>query len=327
MTMKSPFEPVRRTVIVIGIASVLFVSCSGSSKGQPVCATWPPAIDVPSSLSSGDHSVLVFGRNQENGTETWRWSGSCWKQETVGANPAVFDPALVNEPNGNGVVMLGGWDNEAVDAFVARYESWRLSGGNWVEIATPEVPKLAGLAAVTTGGQTLLVGSGGASIEETWSLGKSGWQRLQPLHSPPARFNPSVAIDPVSHQAMLFGGWNFPKQVLSDTWRWDGHDWTLVDSALNISGHPVNGILVADRKSLYVLAYLGTAEEVRIWQWRSDHWTEVKSTGSPPRVQDFGVGFDGSKILLFGGIDAYEHVGNPSTAIWTWDGTRWAQIH
>jgi hypothetical protein len=234
---------------------------------------------------------------------------------------------LANDPAKAGVLMVGGWDSNAVDDFVPKYEIWLFRDQIWSPVASPVGPKIAGPSAISFSGGALVVGSGGSSTEETWLLSASGWKQLHPPHSPPSRFNASLAIDPASHNVMMYGGWTFPRKVFTDTWRWDGGDWQLLDSSLKSAGSPVIGSLVADAKSLLLFAYDGGVRQVAVWRWEKNQWAQVVASGSPPRIQDFGIAFDGRDILVFGGLDADQHIGDFSTAEWTWNGGKWKKIH
>jgi hypothetical protein len=56
-------------------------------------------------------------------------------------------------------------------------------------------------------------------LDDTWSWNGTDWVRLSPSLSPPARYGASMAFDPVSGTAILFGGRSAGGQLLSDTWR------------------------------------------------------------------------------------------------------------
>ncbi|MGE0142111.1 MAG: hypothetical protein AB7T19_02380 [Planctomycetota bacterium] len=62
---------------------------------------------------------------------------------------------------------------------------------------------------------------------ETWSWNGAAWTRLSPSNSPPARRSAALGFDPVSGKMILFGGYsNASLSWFSDTWEWDGSNWT-----------------------------------------------------------------------------------------------------
>lgn len=70
------------------------------------------------------------------------------------------------------------------------------------------------------------------------------WVQRQPAHSPPPRAGAAFAYDPTRNVSVLFGGWGCTAPgtcgILSDTWEWDGNDWTERTPA------PVAGRVYAD---------------------------------------------------------------------------------
>jgi hypothetical protein len=60
-------------------------------------------------------------------------------------------------------------------------------------------------------------------LDDTWTWNGTDWTQLSPSLSPPARYGASMAFDPVSGTAILFGGRNAAGQLLSDTWRFGLH--------------------------------------------------------------------------------------------------------
>ncbi|MEZ4373456.1 MAG: hypothetical protein R3B07_21730 [Polyangiaceae bacterium] len=55
------------------------------------------------------------------------------------------------------------------------------------------------------------------------------WVEREPSHSPPARTGAAFAYDPTRNVSILYGGWGCAAGscgILSDTWEWDGVDWT-----------------------------------------------------------------------------------------------------
>ena len=59
------------------------------------------------------------------------------------------------------------------------------------------------------------------------------WTGITSDVTPPARFSPSMAYDAARNRVMMFGGCGdvHCTTVLSDTWTFDGANWTRIDSA------------------------------------------------------------------------------------------------
>jgi hypothetical protein len=61
---------------------------------------------------------------------------------------------------------------------------------------------------------------------ETWAWTGTNWNELLPASSPPARLRASMAMDPVTGQLILFGGYGLGETNLGDMWAWNGSTWT-----------------------------------------------------------------------------------------------------
>jgi len=78
----------------------------------------------------------------------------------------------------------------------------------------------------------LFGGWDGSYPTDTWTWDGTNWTRMSPSASPPGRQNGAMAYDAVRHVVVLFGGWTCCVYGgdFSDTWEWDGLNWTQVGS-------------------------------------------------------------------------------------------------
>ena len=67
-------------------------------------------------------------------------------------------------------------------------------------------------------------------LDHTFVWDDANWTQENPAHSPPKRFLPSMAYDAADGKVVLFGGVSSTSHnldaTLSDTWVWNGTDWT-----------------------------------------------------------------------------------------------------
>jgi len=87
------------------------------------------------------------------------------------------------------------------------------------------------------------VSSPSVVLGDTWEWDGTDWTRRMPTTSPPLRDQPGLSFDTRRGRAVLFGGLvgQFPYfGYLTDTWDWDGTNWTL----RTYSGTPPAGRLV-----------------------------------------------------------------------------------
>jgi len=115
---------------------------------------------------------------------------------------------------------------------------------------------------------------GGYGLGDTWTWDGSNWTNATPATSPPPRFNPSLADDPVLHQVLLFGGSGF-----NDTWTWNGSAWAQRSPATSPPTN-VNGIMVGDPQAGVVLLFGGNANYPDVpgqsgstWTWDGTTWS------------------------------------------------------
>jgi hypothetical protein len=321
----------RLTAVALIGPALLIVSCNTPQTGaKPACHSWLPAIGSTAATLPSGSGILVFDRLDQTprSDATWMWSGSCWSEEPAYGGHPVFGPALASDPSTSSVVVYGGWDATASDAYVALYETWEFRGGAWNKLLQSG-PRLSGPTAIDDPslGGVLVIGAG-ADSEETWLLSKWGWRQLNPEHSPPSRLGASLGIDPASGELIAFGGYRIPKDPMTNTWRWTGSDWLLETAATNERHIPVSGIVVADHHSLWLLANTPYSNQIQLWRWSAETWTPVATSTPGPRLLGFGAAFDGHEILVFGGLDERPGIGGKlSTAEWAWNGKSWRRLH
>src|SRR6266581_2343802 len=122
-------------------------------------------------------------------------------------------------------------------------DTWTGDGTAWhqVSVEGPKPRYSASLAYdaqhhvfVLFGGQTAQ-----GSSDETWTWDGTTWMAISPAHKPPPRRSAAMAYDPAHQVVVLYGGL-IPDQSegaeASDTWTWDGLDWTLVSEKTKAPG-------------------------------------------------------------------------------------------
>ena len=323
------FHPGVLLALSIGLAGL--ESCVGQPPPHAAsCQAWLPAMDVPSSVSLTDNRGLLVVGGPDSPTmtmATWQWSGACWTERNKTDTPSRSLPALANDPSGKGIVLYGGWDTQVLDSYVGRYETWAFRDANWTQMSFQSSPKLDGPSAVNVGASVLVVGAGPSELEESWLLTTSGWVQRHPTHAPSRRFDPSLAKDPSTGNVVMYGGaTQLPNTIVTDTWVWDGSDWRMIGDSLHSGSYPVAGLLAADHHSVFLFAFDPISRQVEVWRLLQGQWNRVRAPSSP-KVIDFSVAFDGTRILLFGGLDESTHPGDFSTAEWSWDGSHWTRLH
>jgi hypothetical protein len=161
--------------------------------------------------------------------------------------------------------------------------------------------------------QTILLGvhqSGTKS--ETWAwTAAAGWTRLTPSHIPPGRTWGNMAYDDATQQIVLYGGQSATPtggvlDLLSDTWTWDGTDWTQRAPATS----PPPTIFLPMAYDVGTQTVIGVRDNdptpsTSTWQWDGTNWGRLTTTHNPswPK-QGAGIAYstDASTMVLFGTV-------------------------
>jgi cysteine-rich repeat protein len=170
---------------------------------------------------------------------------------------------------------------------------------------------------------------GGIQLEsnETWEWDGRDWERRIPLtRSPHARWQPTLAYDPVRQRTIMLGGHYMVQDPdtqrwstieLFDTWEWDGSDWHELPTDDGLPGgkyaatyDPVAGHVVAFNGK--VLSYL-----------EGSTWRSVPAPlpiGERPFTRSLVFDADEGRLLAFSAGDDYLA---PQYSLFEWDGSAW----
>ncbi|MEO8799000.1 MAG: kelch repeat-containing protein [Polyangiaceae bacterium] len=127
--------------------------------------------------------------------------------------------------------------------------------------------------------------------------------------------------------AILFGGYG-GSSVLSDTWAFDGTNWTKLAPTTSPSAR-IPAAMATNGNRIVLFGGVGGKFNDTIfpdtWTFDGSNWSPVTTTASPsPRLLT-SMSAVGSKTVLFGGtamLDGSAALGDT----WTFDGTNWAPL-
>jgi hypothetical protein len=160
---------------------------------------------------------------------------------------------------------------------------------------------------------------------ETWIWDGHAWLQQHPAHSPAARTDAGIAYDRVRNNVVLFGGLATPagsSGLLSDTWTWDGSDWT--EQLPAVSPLPRIAPLIFDAtlgEAVLLGGNAGLAGQFSdIWGWNGVTWSRLSATlpagWGPPLAAAYD---DASASIVALGC------GVQSPPTYVFDGTSWHQ--
>src|SRR5207248_2070290 len=148
----------------------------------------------------------------------------------------------------------------------------------------------AGMAYDAIRKQVVLFGGTVANTEyfnDTWTWDGSNWTEQTPTNSPPGRAYTSMAYDPTSLSVVLFGGCStcFGIPTDSDTWSWNGQDWTELQPT-NIPTGRGSHAMVDGNASSPVLMFGGMRQGNQVYDsgtpYLNDLWAFATAGGPIP---------------------------------------------
>lgn len=258
-------------------------------------------------------------------------------------SPRLAPRIAFDEESGVGVLFGGrGLDDPATGLTHATDETWTWVRNHWVQqfpLQRPPARSDHAMVYDSSRGRVILFGGRKEAtvvrqkftlLGDTWAWQDGEWLDLAPGNAPPARSFPGLAYDRDRDRVILFGGFDYTAdgkslQALSDTWEFDGHDWTRVSD----SGPEVSKPLLvfdAERHQTLMLA-TGTDIKPAMYRWNSETsaWESVTPTLLPPCVNEAQLVYQvhNARPLVAGGL-----CGGSSflEETYEWDGTTWVKI-
>jgi len=162
-------------------------------------------------------------------------------------------------------------------------------------------------------GVTVLFGGrvpSGSWFSDTWEWNVVDWTPRAPTTSPAERYGSAMAYDARRGVAVLFGGYainSLGSARASDTWEWDGTDWTEVTPASSPVSPRYYHAMAYDPAVGQVMLHGGIGEFGAVgdaWFWNGSAWAPVlPTTEAPPPRGHQALAYDGTRraALLFGG--------------------------
>ena len=182
-----------------------------------------------------------------NGNGTWTWNGSQWTAQHPAQTPSLFGGCMATDTAAGELVLYGLHYVVANDGRTLTWQTWTWRGGNWVQLATPDVsPKGADAQTCTmtddAAHQDLVLvtatwyagESSGASPGATWTFDGTTWTQRETLTNTTGGVDfTTMTYDPAYGQVMTYGGYDVSNgnAVLTNPWSWNGSTWQQVTLA------------------------------------------------------------------------------------------------
>jgi hypothetical protein len=262
--------------------------------------------------------VILFGGlggtfpNFQNQGDTWAWDGTNWLQKTPSTSPPGRQThAMAYDGAHNQIVMFGGSSASTLR------DTWVWDGTNWSEkFPSTSPPGRIRHAMVydAAHNQVVLFGGGGPTgvgfahaLSDTWVWDGTSWIQKFPSTSPSARFGQAMTYDTVRGQVVMFGGADPSGQIVfSETWIWDGTNWTQEFPAHNPPARIDHTMVFDTVRSQAVMfggfGYNGDLGDT--WVWDGTDWTQEFPLASPSPRRFHAMAYDGARgqTMMFGGF-------------------------
>lgn len=231
--------------------------------------------------------VSFGGYNGSFFSDTWAWDGSSWASKPGAGPSARADSFMVFDSTNDVLVLFGGLP----PAGPLRDDTWFWNGTTWAQQSPATVPPrrwIQRMAYDSARGVTVMFGGLGAAnsvLSDTWEFDGTNWTQRFPANSPPGRYGAAIAYDSDRQITVMFGGQTgsaFGDGVLSDTWEWDGTNWTQLSSPGPLARTFTKMVYETQRRRMVLFGgYDGT-------QMVSDTW-ELASGPVVPAVSEWGL--------------------------------------
>lgn len=165
--------------------------------------------------------------------DTWLFNGIDWIQQQPPVSPSPRTAAsMAYDPEREIIILFGGHvDTGEFDEAVN--EMWLWDGETWQQQFPPTLPPARwGASMVYDHVRKSILLFGGTPcagfLQDTWLWNGAAWVEQHPEHHPAGRADFGMAYDAATQQVILWGGQMDMDADPTETWSWDGQDWTLL---------------------------------------------------------------------------------------------------
>jgi hypothetical protein len=267
--------------------------------------------------------TVLFG-GWSNFGDTWEWDGASWTQRMPANSPSArCCSAHAYDLVRSRIVLFGGYASSTNLS-----DTWEYDGTNWTQIptaTTPPIRRLAGMALDVVRGTMVMFGGGGTGgatpnvLGDMWEWNGATWTQLAPAHLPPARWSFGMTTDFGNARVLLHGGssnWSSTVPTFTDTWSWDGTDWTQIVTAVQPPPIMSFGMTYDWMRNVPVL-FGGEPLANETWLFAGNTWVRDVAPG-PAAQAGCTLAFDvaAGRIVFFAGNGTTWEYITPPLATW-----------
>lgn len=258
--------------------------------------------------------TLLFGGyvggSQVRLNDTWIWDGNNWSAvDTLHLPAPRSGGGMAYDQATQRIVMFGG---DGVNSSLGDTWLWNWDTMDWEEqdpVVSPTPRGVPFMSYDYNNNNVVLFGGGVFNDTWVWDGANHTWIKKNPAHSPSARAFGQMSYDPINHNVVLFGG-NGGSQILSDTWTWDGTDWTQHVTANTPPARFGYGL---SYDGAHIILFggdgVGNVQLRDTWFWDGSNWTQQNIVTN--NRGHIGMVYDerNDQVVSFGGYGGSS--GNP----------------
>jgi hypothetical protein len=172
------------------------------------------------------------------------------------------------------------------------------------------------------------VEGGPARPTELWTWDGAAFELLDG-DGPPARVFGAIARDPEREVIVVTGGERASSGAPATTLEWDGSAWTEHPEVGEGPGSRGGTGLAYDTAADALLLFggaVGFELQPDTWTWDGTTWTQVATSGPPPRFTSLMAAERDGDIILQGGHWVDGNDGDFYADTWRWDGESWTEV-
>jgi cysteine-rich repeat protein len=336
IAIAAAFDPIARRILTFGgndaagNVSAETWMWDGAAWAR-VATTGPSARSgATAALDGGRGMVLLYGGVATNvpQKDTWQWTGEAWSSVTIApvTPPAFAEIASAYDALRGRMIVFGGYI-PTTNSY--SNQTWILDRGRWSTVGgtAPPARSYSAMAYDPLADRAVLFGgwnTGGTSrqiFNDTWIFDGATWSQANPATAPSMRLEHAMSYDLAAKRVVLYGGVDtISPTALTDTWEWDGANWTERDS----NGPPgmFDAMMTYDPIRQRVVM-IGISPTLAFSMWAWDHsagtWSEIVPTRPPNTRFSGGATWNAARgsLVEFGGdqqalilADTWESRGN-----------------
>ncbi len=303
------FDPVRGGCVLIGGSEAWLLDGTGWSL---ISSSLPTRRLHAAAFDTRRQRIVAFGGQvgAVASNETVELVGSAWSSPLTPSRPAARDTGAAFDSGRGKLILFGGQNDEPSQ----NNDTWELDGNDWKLLATTGTPPSArhehAMAYDAARRRIVLFGgeAGPTRMNDTYEYNPETkvWSSISVAHVPPVRARHSMVYDSLRKRIVMYGGVSSSPNptFLSDTWEYDGTDWTQIPTTADAGARESFG-MAYDSVRQRTLLFGGTGASFLplVFEYDGATWAPLTTFNMPSSRVAPMMAYDSgrNRIVLHGG--------------------------